>query len=158
MNQRNASGEPPGAAVERMIQTMHSNMALQLDICAELERIADSLPDSIDRHACLRAATRIGPAMRAVHAFEEGEVFPALLLAVPYPGIEQTVERLRFEHWEDESFAAEVQETLQGYVAGEPGVIVESLAYMLRGFFEGKRRHVAFEREHVMPLLRGIAG
>jgi hypothetical protein len=24
---------------------------------------------------------------------------------------------------------------------------------MLRGFFEGLRRHIAFEREHIVPLL-----
>jgi hypothetical protein len=24
---------------------------------------------------------------------------------------------------------------------------------MLRGFFEGLRRHIAFEREHIVPIL-----
>ena len=29
----------------------------------------------------------------------------------------------------------------------------EALSYMLRGFFEGLRRHIAFEVEHLMPIL-----
>lgn len=154
MNHIDVGSAAPVSALSRMLETMRANMSVQLDICSELERIADTLPDNIDRQACLRAAQRICPAIRAVHEFEEKEVFPTLRAAAAEPAIDQTIERLRFEHWEDESFAAELQETLQGFVRGEETVVVESLAYMLRGFFEGMRRHVAFEREYVMPLIK----
>ena len=30
---------------------------------------------------------------------------------------------------------------------------IDKLSYMLRGFFEGLRRHIAFEKEHLVPLL-----
>ena len=30
----------------------------------------------------------------------------------------------------------------------------EKLGYMLRGFFEGLKRHVAFEQTHLIPLIK----
>jgi hypothetical protein len=61
------------------------------------------------------------------------------------------VERLRAEHIEDECFAGELTEAL--LVLGRDGSVdnPEALGFMLRGFFEAQRRHVAFEREHVLP-------
>lgn len=139
-----------------LLDQMRANMKLQLDLCADLEAIADSLPDNVDPQNCLRMAQRICPAIRAVHEFEEKSIFPLLRAAAPLEEIDQTIERLRFEHWEDESFASELQESLHGLIHGGEPVAVDSLAYMLRGFFEGMRRHVAFEREHLLPLLKGM--
>ncbi len=66
-----------------------------------------------------------------------------------------TLERLRYEHWEDESFAEEVTEALMSFVTEPQHRNTDKLAYMLRGFFEGLRRHIAFEREHLIPMLLG---
>ena len=156
MDQPGMGTAPGGLSVEGMLEQMQSNISAQLGFCAELEAIADTLPDNVDRQACLRIARGICPALRDMHAFEEGLVFPVLKATGEVPGIEQTIERLRFEHWEDESFAAELQETLQELVNGEQLIGFESIGYMLRGFFEGMRRHVAFEREYVVPLLARI--
>jgi hemerythrin-like domain-containing protein len=122
-------------------------------ICAKLENIADGLPENVDRQDCMKLARTIYPTIVSAHKFEEGIVFPLLRRTSRQPGIDDTIERLRFEHWEDESFAAELQETLCGFVTGRESGRVETLAWMLRGFFEGLRRHIAFEREHVMPML-----
>jgi hemerythrin-like domain-containing protein len=67
--------------------------------------------------------------------------------------LKATVERLRYEHWEDESFADEVADALIRFVTDRASSNAETLAYMLRGFFEGLRRHIAFEREHIVPIL-----
>ena len=66
----------------------------------------------------------------------------------------KTIQRLHAEHWEDESFAFEVQDALIEFAQNPKQSNVEALAYMLRGFFEGVRRHVAFEWEHVVPTVR----
>jgi hemerythrin-like domain-containing protein len=63
-----------------------------------------------------------------------------------------TLERLKFEHCEDECFAEELTDALLKLGSGER-VNMEAVGYMLRGFFEGIRRHIAFEREH---LLQGV--
>lgn len=37
--------------------------------------------------------------------------------------------------------------------AGDRPYNAEAIGFMLRGFFEGLRRHIAFEREHVLPMI-----
>jgi len=127
-------------------------------ICSSLEEIADGLPENVDRQNCMTLARTIYPTIVNSHRFEEGIVFPLLRRTANVPGLDDTIERLRFEHWEDESFAAELQESLCAFVNGrQQQENVETLAWMLRGFFESLRRHIAFEREHVMPMLTKAA-
>ena len=83
------------------------------------------------------------------------EVWPPLLMSIENTddALKSTVERLRYEHWEDESFSDEVADALIRFVTDKASSNAETLAYMLRGFFEGLRRHIAFERDHIVPLL-----
>ncbi len=129
------------------------NLAMLSDICGRLEKIADGLPEKVDPAQCADLARTIHETVLRAHAFEENVVFPYLRSITPDNGLSDTIERLRFEHWEDESFAAELQESLCSFASGRDRSHVEALAWMLRGFFEGMRRHIAFEREHMMPLL-----
>lgn len=126
----------------------------KLALCDALEAIADSLPE-VDRHACLFIAESLLPVMREAHAYEEDSVFPAYASDARR---EATVHRLKAEHVEDEAAAEDLTETLL-YV-GHGGQVdnPEALGFMLRALFEGLRRHVAFEREHVMPLARSCCG
>ena len=69
--------------------------------------------------------------------------------------MKNALERLQYEHWKDESFAEEVSDGLIKFVSDSDHPSADTLAYMLRGFFEGLRRHIAFEVEHILlPLLR----
>ena len=68
--------------------------------------------------------------------------------------MQNALERLQYEHWKDESFAEEVSDGLIKFVSDSDHPSADTLAYMLRGFFEGLRRHIAFEAEHILPLLR----
>lgn len=150
-------GERKMEEASRNPETVSAELAVRLmelsEICAKLESIADGLPENVNPQDCIKLARSIYPAIVSAHEFEEGVVFPMLRSAPHEPALDDTIERLRFEHWEDESFAAELQDTLCSFVTGrEPGT-AETLAWMLRGFFEGLRRHIAFEREHVMPML-----
>ncbi len=63
-----------------------------------------------------------------------------------------TLNRLRFEHCEDECFAEELTEALNALGSGNPDVNIEAIGYMLRGFFEAMRRHIAFESEMLLPI------
>lgn len=69
-----------------------------------------------------------------------------------------SLDRLLAEHVEDECFAGELTEAL--LLLGRNGSAdnPEALGFMLRGFFEARRRHVAFEREHVLPQIVCIKG
>jgi hemerythrin-like domain-containing protein len=122
----------------------------QLALCSELEEIADSLPSSINRQKCIYAAKALGPLVKAAHHYEETVLFPQLRSSEnPPEHLAETLERLKFEHFEDQCFAEELTDALLKLGAGDT-VNMEAVGYMLRGFFEGIRRHIAFEREHLL--------
>jgi hypothetical protein len=122
----------------------------KLALCDELEKIADSLPASVNRQACLYAARVLCPLIRRAHHEEETALFPQLarLQTVGAP-FSTTLDRLKYEHLEDECYAEELSEALLRLGSDEP-VNNEAIGYMLRGFFEGLRRHIAFEKAHIM--------
>lgn len=141
---RLAHGENPITALRKA----HKE---QLLLCDRLEEIADSLPDSVNRQKCIYAARALGPMIRGVHRFEEEVVFPLIASQLKDDDqIEATLTRLRFEHCEDECFAEELTEALHDLGAGNPDINIEATGYMLRGFFEAMRRHIAFESEHLL--------
>ena len=125
----------------------------QMSLCDSLERIADSLPHRLDRPHCQQIANLICPLIKRAHASEEALMFPHLS-ALGGDGC-QVVERLRLEHIEDECFAEEVQFELQQIATGQPVLAPEATGYMLRGFFEGLRRHVRHELELMAALRAG---
>lgn len=123
--------------------------AIKLALCDVLEAIADSLPARVDRHRCLVTAAALLPALREAHAYEEQAIFPVFARREDRA---KTVRRLCAEHVEDESLAEELTETLLHVGRGGEIANPEALGFMLRALFDAMRRHIAFEREHVMPI------
>jgi hemerythrin-like domain-containing protein len=117
----------------------------QMSLCDLLENIADSLPERLDRQQCLHVARLIAPLIRQAHMAEEQLLFPEV--AARRADGADVVERLRLEHVEDECFAEEVQYELLQMGKGQPVLAPEATGYMLRGFFEGVRRHIRHELE-----------
>ncbi|SMC82673.1 hemerythrin domain-containing protein [Rhizobium sp. RU36D] len=151
-------GSPIRQPAEDLVQ--HQSLAWlrkaheeQLALCGELEDIADSLPSSINRQKCIYAAKALGPLIRGVHHFEETVLFP-LIQSAAGGHFAETIDRLKFEHCEDECFAEELTDALLKLGSGAR-VNMEATGYMLRGFFEGMRRHIAFEREFLLSRLPG---
>lgn len=139
-----------------MVEAAHAQM---LRLCGLLEEVADSLPAGVDCAKCLKIACELEPLVRGIHRLEEETLFPAYGRVLAEQGRSRdSLERLEAEHVEDECFAGELTEALlrlgRSGVADNP----EALGFMLRGFFEAKRRHVAFEREHVLPGIRCSGG
>jgi hemerythrin-like domain-containing protein len=87
-------------------------------------------------------------------------VFPAFAAAAARPLVgDASVRRLKAEHVEDECAAQDLADVLFAIGHGSAIDNPEALGFMLRAFFETTRRHIAFEREHVMPVLaRDIPG
>ena len=125
----------------------------QLTLCTALEEIADSLPANINRQKCIYAAKSLIPLINGIHRYEEEALFP--MLATKESGdmtLAESIARLKFEHVEDECFAEELTDTLNRLGSGDATVNAEAAGYMLRGFFESIRRHIAFEQQF---MLRG---
>lgn len=148
------TGEEEIVLPESLILAVEEHFEEQKTLCKVLEKIADTLPDDFEPQMCLQAAKSIYPVIKGAHDFEENILFPHLVkFHKDSETFKSVIDRLHAEHWEDESFGEEVAEALIDLVNGEQNN-PEKLGYMLRGFFEGLKRHVAFEQTHLIPLIK----
>jgi len=135
-----------------MIASAH---AVQEQMCDAMERIADGLPDEVDRRLCAQVASCLQFDLPLHHHDEEEALFPLLRKrALPEDGLDKILERLAAEHSSDNDFASEIAEALETLGQGGRPDNPEMLGYMLRGFFERYRRHIHWENQLVMPLAR----
>lgn len=145
----------PEAEVEQIVAEFVRILNVQSKLCDELEAIADGLPDSTDSQFVLRTAQRMLAIVKSAHEFEERFLFPILETRIPrMQHLSTTLERLQFENWGDEEFAVDVHHALKEFVRLHDKNKVDSLAWMLRGLFDGMRRHIAFDRECLLPIIR----
>lgn len=143
--------------IDMVIGEINHHHQKQLELCMRLERIADSLPDNIDRQECLSISWQIYPIVKEAHRFEEETLFPLLSMAKSKNSmLSNSLERLKFEHWEDESSAEDISLSLRQMIAEPVNANIEKISYMLRGFFEGLRRHIAFETDHLLANLENL--
>jgi hypothetical protein len=136
--------ESPSAVFEAHLSRLE-------ELCAALEALADSLPARFDSRSGLLLVRGLHPALRRAHRFEEGVVFPTLLardirLAAVF-------DRLRGEHVEDEDRASELREAVADLARAPSRRDADVVGYMLRGFFSGLRRHLALDRDLLLPRL-----
>lgn len=135
-----------------MISSAH---AVQVRMCDAMERIADGLPDEVDRRLCAKVASWLQFELPLHHHDEEESLFALLRQrARPEDGLVEILDRLASEHSSDNDFASEIGEALETLAQGGHSDNPEMLGYMLRGFFERYRRHVHWETTLVMPLAR----
>ncbi|WP_275786609.1 hemerythrin domain-containing protein [Pararhizobium gei] len=136
-----------------VIEAMRLIHDKKVAICRELEDIADGLPAAVDALRCLSVAAKLLPVLRRAHDYEEKLIFP-VYEKLASPGRNLSTDRLRAEHMSDECFAADLTGILLKIGHGGPVDQAETFGFMLRGFFDGLRRHVAFEDEHIVPAIR----
>ncbi len=130
------------------------HISAQFFLCKRLEDLADTLPEDVDIRECLLISRSVVPLLSRAHRFEEENIFPELILAYAEDdAVPLLIDRLRREHREDEGHARELKEDLARFVTERENCDIGSLAYMMRGFFRGVRRHVAFERDFLLPLM-----
>lgn len=140
-----------------IVPVLAAHHAAQLNLCDQLEALADNLPDNITPQQCISVAWQLYPIVKGAHEFEEKSLFPMLTsVSKDDQKLTTSLERLQFEHWEDESFAIEIATVLRQLASNRDDVNIDKVSYMLRGFFEGLRRHIAFENEHILPLLQNF--
>jgi hypothetical protein len=121
----------------------------------DVERLVaiSALPPKAKITAEVCSGTQPPEIQRKAQELEENEVFPLLMkLTLGNPQLSATLERLEREHCEDECYGEEIAALLEECAHNGQPANPESAGYMLRGFFTGLRRHVAFERECLMTL------
>ena len=128
---------------------------IQAQLCDSLERIADDLPDNVDRRLCMEVIDSLQFEMPLHHRDEELGLFPLIeKRARPHDNIHDILARLALEHATDESFADELLESLESLSEGRKLKNPDMVGYMLRSFFESYRRHIHWENAIVLPLAR----
>lgn len=149
------ASERPSPFARNPLDLIASDHAMQVQMCDAMERIADGLPEEVDRRLCAQVAACLQFDLPLHHHDEETSLFPLLRQrALPEDGLDQILERLAQEHSSDNDFASEIAEALETLSQGGRPANPEMLGYMLRGFFERYRRHIHWENTLVMPLAR----
>ncbi len=128
----------------------------QYRFCNFLESTADHLPEIFDPARLQSAIQLLRHDLPLHHQDESRGLFPLIQKHMrPDSEIEASIARLNDEHEGDEGFAGEIIELLETLLAGDADVKTTAAAgYMLRGFFETTRRHIAFEDEVILPFAR----
>ena len=142
-------------AVEQPFVTVVRLFQEKIHVCEQLEGVADSLPDKVDRCKCASLAYRVPSLLSICGDIHEFVISPMLLQQSPHIGLsKETVSRLTDERRMDQGYALEVSELLDQLACVKPLRNIEASAYMLRGFFESVKRSSAFDLECVVPLVR----
>ena len=132
---------------EDLLARLNADHALQCEICATLERLADSLPGQIDPNFAGRLIAIIEPSWSAHVGFQDGVVFPILRRCHASSGSAiAKLDRLETEHNSITGLAHELTEQLELVANGSP-INADMLGYMLRGAFQDGRRHLEGEME-----------
>lgn len=149
---------PPTEAPDRFGVAVQFDICIgrQLDLCGALEALADSLPSRLDTHAAILLVNRLQPTLVRCHELEETLVFPVLRTSNLDVG--PILDRLHNEHVEDEDHAVDVRHAVNTFVTCKAKVQAEEIGFMLRGLFTQMRRHLAFDRDYVLPLYRRASG
>ncbi len=118
---------------------------LQLEICTALESLADNLPNVVDLRLARALVGVLEPSWTEHVSFQDEVLFPILIRRHDATrGVAATLETLRREHDEMRDRHTEVIEQICLLIVGEqPNP--DMLGYLLRGVFEGHRRHIEGE-------------
>ncbi|MBA4130610.1 MAG: hypothetical protein C0519_04210 [Hyphomicrobium sp.] len=131
--------------------------ALQCELCDLLEAIADGLPHSFDKALAVIAVSILEGSVPRHMRLEEEALFPALRerVASDHP-LHAALACLEEEHERDGAMLVELTDALK--TAAQHGLVSnpDMLGYMLRGYFDSQRRHIAWEDRVVLPIARQV--
>lgn len=126
-----------------------------LKLCAALEEIADALPGNVDFAVAETAVTLLRDGFACHISSQQDFLFPMLRQRVTSkPDLEVVLAQLEYEHAVDQGLAVEVSEALGELVEHRNTANPEMIGYLLRCFFEGYRRHSAWERLVLFNICR----
>lgn len=129
--------------------------ALQNELCDLLEAIADKLPHHFDTQLVSVAISLLEAGLPRHMQLEEEAFFPLLRERLPeaHP-LYAVLQCLEHEHDRDEATLIEICDALRDAVEVATPANPDMLGYMLRGFFESQRRHIAWEETVILPVAR----
>ena len=143
-----AEGGDPIAILER-------DQDEYLKLCHALEEVADALPGNVDFIKAEAAVLLLRDGFANHVSAQEEVLFPALRRrAAPGDRIDVLLGQAEYEHAVDQGLAVEVSEALASLIEQRHTANPEMVGYLLRCFFEGYRRHAAWERNVINVICR----
>ena len=152
---RNSAG--PACRTPDPIGLIAEEHALQRELCDLLEAIADGLPHSFDKALSVIAVSILEGSVPRHMRLEEEALFPVLRDRVASDDpLHAALACLEEEHERDGAALVELTDALK--TAAQQGSVKnpDMLGYMLRGYFDSQRRHIAWEDRVVLPVARHV--
>ena len=150
-----AAVEKGRSAQEELLICIEKEHRAEQHLCDMLEKIADNLLDPLDTELSRTGIVTMRRCLKRHVILEETYLYPVIAKRLcPGDLAENLLEHIRVEHLSDESLAHETADQLEKALACGRVENPEMLGYMLRGFFECRRRHIAWEDAIVVPLAR----
>jgi len=147
--------EKSSSAREDLLDCIEKEHQAERNLCDMLERIADNLLEPLDTEMTRTGIVALRRCLRRHVVLEEEYLYPVLTKHLcPGDLAENLLEHIRCEHSTDESLANDAADQLEQALVSGRVANPEMLGYMLRGFFECRRRHIAWEDAIVLPLAR----
>lgn len=142
-------------AKQNPIAILESEQEEYLKLCTALEEIADALPGNVDFAKAEAAATLLRDGFSRHISSQQDFLFPLLRQrSTNTEAVEVLLTQLEYEHAVDQGLAVEVAEVLIELVKHRNIANPEMVGYLLRCFFEGYRRHSAWERHILFNICR----
>ena len=149
------AGEKSSTARKDLLDCIEKEHQAERNLCDMLERIADSLLEPLDTVQASTGIVALRSCLKRHVALEEIYLYPVLTKRLcPGDLAENLLEHIRCEHTADESLAHDTADQLEQALVSGRVENPEMLGYMLRGFFECRRRHIAWEDSIILPLAR----
>ncbi len=142
--------QPVGAAFLTLLERDQRRL---LRLCARLEKIADGLPVAAHQKKSAEILAFLEKAFSQHVFLHEKCLFPLVRsLEDKSDAIERMLSQLEFEHAADRGLIVEILSAFMGRDFRNAGL--EALGYLLRSFFENYRRHSAWERMTLYPIIK----
>ncbi|MBO1073861.1 hemerythrin domain-containing protein [Roseomonas marmotae] len=139
---------------EQRVRVLAEEHAALRNLCDRLERIADDLPRqpaAEERQAVIRDLQ----SLMGRHQQREDAFLSSLLRGQGSTPLERgLLARIRWHHAQDEMHARDLSCALQAARPEGFPIGAEAMGYMLRCFFDGCRRAMAFEELAILVLAR----
>jgi len=144
-----------GCQTPNPLRILSEEHALQSELCDLLEAIADKLPQRPDGKLAQVALSILEAGFLSHMRLEDDVLFPMLRQRAPQDHrLIAALACLEQEHDRDGAAFIEIIDGLHTLIADRPIRNPDMFGYMLRGFFESQRRHIAWEDSVVMPAAR----
>ncbi len=151
----NESGKQSEFEPDGLLAQIEKEHLQEQTLCDQLEQIADDLLEPIDPVLARMSVAALRQCVRRHLVLEEGYLYPVLTKRLRRGELEtDLLNQIREEHANDECLAYDTADQLERAAERGRAENPEMLGYMLHGFFECRRRHIAWEDAVVLPLAR----